>query len=629
MFCQLLTYKICISGFALIFLFTTGCNTEPNLFISPTPTSSPTPISSPIPTSSPTPIFTPIPIIHAIASAMLPIISGQGVPGAAVYDSDEPGPHPVMLMTTSGTAYVEKLEEVSLGGSNYYTLDDWNELLPYEWSPASINETELVVLIGPEQEYNLGYQTYSVGPNITAYQYEVDMELRESRTGQTLATYTFKGSDPRPFPEQAPINQKRLEGTHLLYTDLEAWLCHSVTPKGCWIPLKTLEGWVDGTAFSPDGQTLASWGFNGNTIELRRVSDGTLLRTLELETNVYNVSSVALSPDRRILASGSSGGIVQLWQVSDGTLLRTLEGHTDLVDSMAFSPDGQSLTSVASWIGDDLAGHRAVQLWRVSDGTLLRTLEGQQTDSLLISWAFSPDGQTFATVTDDTTIQLWRASDGTLLHTLLLSTLEGPDNRITSVTFSPDGQTLASGSSDTTLWRVSDGTLLRTLEGWVDGTAFSPDGQTLASEESFSGTVQLWRVSDGTLLRTIEGQTDLVTSVTLSPEGQILASWEYNTVHLWRVSDGTLLRTLEAHEGDWVNGVTFSPDGQTLVLIVDSGTGEDTIATLQLWRVSDGALLRTLLAVNEKDPEITVTFSPDGQTLVAQYGTTVDLWQLR
>ena len=56
------------------------------------------------------------------------------------------------------------------------------------------------------------------------------------------------------------------------------------------------------------------------------------------------------------------------------------------------------------------------------------------------SVAFSPDGQTLASVSGDRTIKLWRVSDGTLLRTLWHT------GGVTSVAFSPDGQTLASGS---------------------------------------------------------------------------------------------------------------------------------------------------------------------------------------
>jgi WD40 repeat protein len=519
MYFRLLPFTKWLSIMTLLGVCAVGCSAEPNPPVPPTSASIPLTTLTPLPTATLSPTPTPASVIPAIASAIFPVVSGTGVPDAAPYNPDDPGPYRVILLATSGAAYA-----------------DWNERLPDDWSPPLMSETELVVLIGPEREIPVDRQSYSTGPDITAYQFAADIELREARTGRTVAAATLTGSEPPPLPPSAPIDQERVEGSHVVYRTLEDWLCREIRQK-CWMPARSLAGYPDGistvVALSPDWQTLAV--VEDLNIQLSQVSDGTLLRSLKCE-DTYSVLNVAFSPDGQTLASsGGEDDAVKLWQVSDGALLHSLkfpprEDYSSRVISLAFSPDGQTLAAGSSDI--------SLRLWKVADGTLVRTLEEHTSwnGAWVLSLAFSPDGQILASATEFGAVRLWKLPDGALLRNL-----KGFGNEemvtVKSVAFSPDGLTLASEGDNGVLqlWRVSDGALLYARDrraGSFDNIAFSPDGRTLAAAG------RMWRVSDGALLRTMEGDNvgSFLRSVAFSSDGQILAVVAVDgTVQYWQV----------------------------------------------------------------------------------------------
>ena len=338
---------------------------------------------------------------------------------------------------------------------------------------------------------------------------------------------------------------------------IRLWHVHTGEHK---LTLNEHSRYVRGLAFSPDGKMLAS-GSGDGTIRFWDARTGNQKHKF-MRHSEY-IYSVAFNPNGNIIASGSTNGIINLWDADTRQHIKTLNGSENRfiepADSIVFSPDGKILA----------CGHDGIKLWDVNTGEHKKTLTGH-TDTVQ-SITISPDGETLASGSSDTTIKLWDMYTGEQKKTF-----KGHTQSVTSVSFNPDGKTIASGSADGTvrLWDVITGKNIMTLtehKGWIESISFSPDGKIIASGGD-GEIIHLWDIDTGKTKLTLVGHTDWVYSLAFSPDGNIIASGCIDsTIHLWDIQTGEHKKTLTGHTSR-IKSLTFSPDGKTLVSGGDDGT---------------------------------------------------------
>lgn len=211
-------------------------------------------------------------------------------------------------------------------------------------------------------------------------------------------------------------------------------------------------------------------------------------------------------------------------------------------------------------------------------------------------------------------------------------TLSGDFFLTNNMIFSPDNTILALGNDDgnISLWNATNGGLLQNLtvdSNQITSLAFSPDGNILASGSSNeTAQVHIWSVKDGKLLKTLTLDHS-ISSMDFSPDGSILGiGYDYeSTVSLLRISDGSIFSTFEIPQnGTWVASLAFSPDGEVIAV----GSQKNTIS---LFKINDGAYIGSIGETDESYLRTQVTnlaFSPDGLTLAYGLNDNINLWRI-
>jgi WD40 repeat protein len=316
---------------------------------------------------------------------------------------------------------------------------------------------------------------------------------------------------------------------------------------------------VNAIAYLDDGAHIASAGPDGQILWWESTS-GRLLRRLinpsrpgptraDRRVNDCGINTMALSTDRKILATGSFDSRIRMLDAASGTEIGQIDVEPLTLGGLAFAP-GKQLAS-AGWNGN-------LAFWDVASGQALQRFAGSE-NQLTVGPCISPDGSWLAVAARPISgpammknIIVWDSRTGRERRRF------GVDRgQVSNISLSPDGRILAVvyASGAIVLWDPETGRIRRE---WIpsppsrgiayrSGIAFSPDSQLLCTGDE-QGKVSLWDILSGTETICDPGSGAEICCASFAPDGKTFATAGSDmTIMIWDATGRLVNMPAAAH----------------------------------------------------------------------------------
>jgi len=286
----------------------------------------------------------------------------------------------------------------------------------------------------------------------------------------------------------------------------------------------------------------------------------TLQAIQTLKQHTAGVTSVAFSPNGKVLATGSRDKTILLWDTKTWKTRPPLEGHRGEVISLAFSPASEQLASVTT-----ARDGCAIRVWDVETASMKRTLGGEIDGMFGVVW--SGDGSTLACAGGGAKLYIWDPR----LDSPRFMIPDAIDRKfIRGLTISRDGKQIATGGGNdgmTRVWDATTGEEIPTDHRMPDGLCptFLPGEKAIAGWIYVRGQVTICDLPSGKVRQTWKAHPRFIEGMAVSADGRFIASvGEGGDLMLWSTADGTKVASVDAAHRGRVYTVAFSPDGTQL-----------------------------------------------------------------